>query len=217
VLESKKLLLVDDDPHMILLVKDYLEFRGYEVVTAGNGSEALYCLGSFLPDMIICDVMMPEMDGYTFVEKVRQQENLSWVPILFLSAKGQSQDRVKGLQKGADVYMVKPFEPEELIAQVESSLRHSERISNQRVSPVAPIADFANTLPPLRLSKKVVLTPTETKVVNFVAQGLKNQEIAIRLKVSQRTIESHVSNMLAKTGLNNRTELARWAMDNRMT
>ncbi|MFZ4667311.1 MAG: response regulator transcription factor [Prochlorotrichaceae cyanobacterium] len=202
---------------MILLVKDYLEFRGYEVVTAGNGSEALYCLGSFLPDMIICDVMMPEMDGYTFVEKVRQQENLSWVPILFLSAKGQSQDRVKGLQKGADVYMVKPFEPEELIAQVESSLRHSERISNQRVSPVAPIADFANTLPPLRLSKKVVLTPTETKVVNFVAQGLKNQEIAIRLKVSQRTIESHVSNMLAKTGLNNRTELARWAMDNRMT
>lgn len=217
MLESKKLLLVDDDPHMILLVKDYLEFRGYEVVTAGNGSEALYCLGSFLPDMIICDVMMPEMDGYTFVEKVRQQENLSWVPILFLSAKGQSQDRVKGLQKGADVYMVKPFEPEELIAQVESSLRHSERISNQRVSPVAPIADFANTLPPLRLSKKVVLTPTETKVVNFVAQGLKNQEIAIRLKVSQRTIESHVSNMLAKTGLNNRTELARWAMDNRMT
>jgi DNA-binding NarL/FixJ family response regulator len=113
--------------------------------------------------------------------------------------------------------MVKPFEPEELIAQVESSLRHSERISNQRVSAVAPIADFANTLPPLRLSKKVVLTPTETKVVNFVAQGLKNQEIAIRLKVSQRTIESHVSNMLAKTGLNNRTELARWAMDNRMT
>ncbi|MGA0199141.1 MAG: response regulator transcription factor, partial [Prochlorotrichaceae cyanobacterium] len=67
------------------------------------------------------------------------------------------------------------------------------------------------------LAKRVVLTPTETKVVNLVAQGLKNQEIAVRLKVSQRTIESHVSNMLAKTGLNNRTELARWAMDNRMT
>lgn len=217
MLESKKLLLVDDDPHMILLVKDYLEFRGYEVVTAGNGSEALYCLGSFLPDMIICDVMMPEMDGYAFVEQVRQQENLTWIPILFLSAKGQSQDRVKGLKKGADVYMVKPFEPEELIAQVESSLRHSERVSSQRVSAVASTPEFANTLPPLRLSKKVVLTPTETKVVNFVAQGLKNQEIAIRLKVSQRTIESHVSNMLAKTGLNNRTELARWAMDNRMT
>ena len=212
---------------MILLVKDYLEFRGYEVLTAGNGNQALDCLESFLPDMIICDVMMPEMDGYTFVEQVRQQENLSWIPILFLSAKGQSQDRVQGLKKGADVYMVKPFEPEELIAQVESSLRHSERvssqkisrqkISSQRVSPASQIPDSVHSLPPLRLSKKVVLTPTETKVVNLVAQGLKNQEIAIKLKVSQRTIESHVSNMLTKTGLNNRTELARWAMDNHMT
>jgi len=217
VLESKKLLLVDDDPHMILLVKDYLEFRGYEVLTAGNGNQALDCLESFLPDMIICDVMMPEMDGYTFVEQVRQQKNLSWIPILFLSAKGQSQDRVQGLKKGADVYMVKPFEPEELIAQVESSLRHSERVSSQRVSPASQIPDSVHSLPPLRLSKKVVLTPTETKVVNLVAQGLKNQEIAIKLKVSQRTIESHVSNMLTKTGLNNRTELARWAMDNHMT
>lgn len=204
---------------MILLVKDYLEFRGYEVLTAGNGNQALDCLESFLPDMIICDVMMPEMDGYTFVEQVRQQENLSWIPILFLSAKGQSQDRVQGLKKGADVYMVKPFEPEELIAQVESSLRHSERVSSQKISSqrVSPASDSVHSLPPLRLSKKVVLTPTETKVVNLVAQGLKNQEIAIKLKVSQRTIESHVSNMLTKTGLNNRTELARWAMDNHMT
>ncbi|MEY2978251.1 MAG: response regulator transcription factor [Prochlorotrichaceae cyanobacterium] len=213
-MDAKKLLLVDDDPHMILLVKDYLEFRGYEVLTAENGRDALERLESFLPDMIICDVMMPEMDGHAFVEKVREDDRLSWVPILFLSAKGQSQDRVKGLKKGADVYMVKPFEPEELVAQVESSLRHTQRISTQRA---APYQESGAPLPPIRLAKRVVLTPTETKVVNLVAQGLKNQEIAVRLKVSQRTIESHVSNMLAKTGLNNRTELARWAMDNRMT
>lgn len=210
--DSKKLLLVDDDPHMILLVKDYLEFRGYEVITAANGQSALDSLNTTIPDMIICDVMMPEMDGYTFVEQVRQQEHLSWIPILFLSAKGQSQDRVKGLKTGADVYMVKPFEPEELVAQVESSLRQSYRVNNRRV--VSSIS--GEVMPPLKLSKRVALTPTETKVVNLVAQGLKNQEIAIKLKVSQRTIESHVSNMLTKTGLNNRTELARWAIDNRM-
>ena len=210
--DSKKLLLVDDDPHMILLVKDYLEFRGYEVITAANGRSALDSLNTTIPDMIICDVMMPEMDGYTFVEQVRQQEHLSWIPILFLSAKGQSQDRVKGLKTGADVYMVKPFEPEELVAQVESSLRQSYRVNNRRV--VSSIS--GEVMPPLKLSKRVALTPTETKVVNLVAQGLKNQEIAIKLKVSQRTIESHVSNMLTKTGLNNRTELARWAIDNRM-
>ncbi|MEL6264015.1 MAG: response regulator, partial [Cyanobacteria bacterium J06626_6] len=117
--DHKRLLLIDDDPNLILLVKDYLEFRGYEVVTAENGREALDILEQEIPDMIICDVMMPEMDGYTFVEQVRQTERTSWIPVLFLSAKGQSADRVKGLNKGADVYMVKPFEPEELVAQVE--------------------------------------------------------------------------------------------------
>jgi DNA-binding NarL/FixJ family response regulator len=208
VIDSKKLLLVDDDPHMILLVKDYLEFRGYEVMTAQNGKQALICLESFFPDMIICDVMMPEMDGHAFVEIVRQDQRFGWIPILFLSAKGQSHDRVKGLKKGADVYMVKPFEPEELVAQVESSLRHTQRLNTHRV---VPSPEVGTPLPPIRLAKRVVLTPTETKVVNLVAQGLKNQEIAVHLKVSQRTIESHVSNMLAKTGLNNRTELARWA------
>ena len=77
MIDSKKLLLVDDDPHMILLVKDYLEFRGYEVMTAQNGKQALLCLESFLPDMIICGVMMPEMDGHAFVEIITSQTTIS--------------------------------------------------------------------------------------------------------------------------------------------
>src|SRR4028118_821221 len=128
VKDHKRLLLIDDDPNLILLVKDYLEFRGYDVVTAENGREALEVLEQDIPDMIICDVMMPEMDGYTFVNHVRKDPRTSWIPVLFLSAKGQSQDRVKGLNTGADVYMVKPFEPEELVAQVESSLKQAIRL-----------------------------------------------------------------------------------------
>ncbi|MGC8712359.1 MAG: response regulator, partial [Leptodesmis sp.] len=93
----RRLLLIDDDPNLILLVKDYLEFRGYEVVTAENGREALDVLEHETPDMIICDVMMPEMDGYSLVRHVREDPRTSWIPVLFLSAKGQSQDRVKGL------------------------------------------------------------------------------------------------------------------------
>ena len=126
--DNKKLLLIDDDPNLILLVKDYLEFRGYKVITAANGREALDTLEHEIPDMIICDVMMPEMDGYTFVEKVREEQRTNSIPVLFLSAKGQSQDRVKGLNIGADVYMVKPFEPEELVAQVDAALKQKERI-----------------------------------------------------------------------------------------
>ncbi len=203
---QKKLLLVDDDPNLILLVQDYLEFQGYKVKTANNGREALKVLENYYPDLIICDVMMPEMDGYTLIENLRDDPNLCWLPVIFLSAKGQSEDRIKGLQKGADVYLIKPFEPEELVAQVESSLKQIKRI-----------LDYTNNSKEMEFSAKVPanieLTPTEFKVVQLVAKGMANREIAIILKVSQRTIESHVSNMLNKTRLHNRTELARWAME----
>ncbi|HEY9302290.1 MAG TPA: response regulator transcription factor [Phormidium sp.] len=208
VRDTKKLLLIDDDPNLILLVQDYLEFRGYEVITAENGREALEVLEHENPDLIICDVMMPEMDGYTFVKHVRENPLTNWIPVLFLSAKGQSQDKVKGLNTGADVYMVKPFEPEELVAQVESSLKHTERLRNRAVN-----GDSAQRI---HVPFDVQLTPTELKVVQHVARGLANREIAEELNVSQRTVESHVSNMLGKTGLHNRTELARWSIENNM-
>ncbi|GAB4365636.1 MAG: response regulator transcription factor [Elainellaceae cyanobacterium] len=207
--EHKRLLLIDDDPNLILLVKDYLEFRGYEVVTAENGQEALEVLDGDTPDMIICDVMMPQMDGYAFVEHVRKNPRTSWIPVLFLSAKGQSQDRVKGLNTGADVYMVKPFEPEELVAQVESSLKQASRLIQRQEK-------TADAAPRIQVPFDVELTPTELRVVQYVARGMANREIAQELNVSQRTIESHVSNMLGKTGLHNRTELARWAIENSM-
>jgi DNA-binding NarL/FixJ family response regulator len=209
VAEHKRLLLIDDDPNLILLVKDYLEFRGYDVITAENGREALEVLEQDLPDMIICDVMMPEMDGYSLVKHVREDARTSWIPILFLSAKGQSQDRVKGLNTGADVYMVKPFEPEELVAQVESSLKQASRLIHHQNRD-------GDGSPKIQVPFDVELTPTELKVVHFVARGMANREIAEEMNVSQRTIESHVSNMLGKTGLHNRTELARWAIENKM-
>jgi DNA-binding NarL/FixJ family response regulator len=210
VRENKRLLLIDDDPNLILLVKDYLEFRGYEVITAENGREALEVLEQEIPDMIICDVMMPEMDGYALVDHVRQDPRTSWIPVLFLSAKGQSQDRVKGLNTGADVYMVKPFEPEELVAQVESSLKSASRLMMHQSGTAT------DTKPKIQVPFDVELTPTELKVVQFVARGMANREIAEQMNVSQRTIESHVSNMLGKTGLHNRTELARWAIESSM-
>jgi DNA-binding NarL/FixJ family response regulator len=208
-LETKKLLLVDDDPHLILLVQDYLEFRGYQVLTAGNGKAALEIIEGESIDLIICDIMMPEMDGYTLVEKIRQDVQQEWIPVIFLSAKGQTKDRIKGLNTGADVYMVKPFEPEELVAQVESMLRQVEHLKGY---PNKKIDDVVT----LQVAKQVSLTPTEIKVVTLVAQGQSNREIAKQLKVSQRTVESHVSNMLNKTGLHNRTELARWSIENEL-
>jgi DNA-binding NarL/FixJ family response regulator len=207
--DNRKLLLIDDDPNLILLVKDYLEFRGYNVDTAENGREALQVLDGNVPDMIICDIMMPEMDGYSLVKHIREEPITNRIPVLFLSAKGQSQDKVKGLNEGADVYMSKPFEPEELVAQVESSLKQIKRWEQGRPKSL-------DGAPTIVVPHNVELTPTELKVVQLVAKGMANREIANQLNVSQRTIESHVSNMLNKTSLNNRTELARWAIESSM-
>jgi DNA-binding NarL/FixJ family response regulator len=213
--DNKQLLLIDDDPNLILLVKDYLEFRGYRVTTAENGREALEILEcgantaktGEMPDMIICDLIMPEMDGYAFVEKIRQDSRFSGIPVIFLSPNAQSQDKVTGLTTRADVYMVKPFEPEELVALVESSLTQAGRLLKRSTRIHSP------DVTPLQVPGNVELTPTELKVVQLVAQGLANREIAEKLNVSQRTIESHVSNMLHKTSLHNRTELAQWAIE----
>jgi len=207
--EPNTLLLIDDDPNLVLLVKDYLEMRGYNVVTAKNGRDALKALEKDIPNLIICDVMMPEMDGYAFVKKVRENPQTNWLPILFLSAKGQIQDRVAGLSKGADVYMVKPFEPDELVAQIEASLNQSLRMRQSQGPDVG-------TTVSVQVPFDVELTPTEQRVIQMVAKGMSNREIAESLSVSQRTVESHVSNMLGKTGLHNRTELARWAIEQRM-
>jgi DNA-binding NarL/FixJ family response regulator len=209
VTDNNRLLLIDDDPNLVVLVKDYLELRGYVVEAAKNGRDALRLLEKGLPNLIICDVMMPEMDGYTFVKQVRENPQTSWLPILFLSAKGQMQDRVTGLSKGADVYMVKPFEPDELVAQIEASLKQAARM--RQVQGVE-----LETGVSLQVPFDVELTPTEQKVIQSVARGMANREIAKDLSVSQRTVESHVSNMLGKTGLKNRTELARWAIEKRM-
>jgi DNA-binding NarL/FixJ family response regulator len=209
VAENNRLLLIDDDPNLVVLVKDYLELRGYVVEAAKNGRDALRLLEKGLPNLIICDVMMPEMDGYTFVKQVRENPQTSWLPILFLSAKGQMQDRVTGLSKGADVYMVKPFEPDELVAQIEASLKQAARMRQVQGTEI-------ETGVTLQVPFDVELTPTEQKVIQAVARGMANREIAQDLSVSQRTVESHVSNMLGKTGLKNRTELARWAIEKRM-
>lgn len=197
------ILLIDDDRNIILLAKDYLEFREYEVLTANNGKEALDLMDKKSFDLIVCDVMMPEMDGYTFVKEIRKNPETNFIPVIFLSGKGQSEDRIKGLNVGADIYMIKPFEPEELEVQIASTLKQIKRLNQHRLQNNSDIS-----LP--EVPQSIKLTTTETKVIKLVAQGMSNKDIAHQIQVSQRTIESHVSNMLNKTGLHNRTELAIW-------
>jgi DNA-binding NarL/FixJ family response regulator len=206
-LRTGRILLVDDDENFISLMIACLTLHGYRVMTAENGQRAIETLQQIKPDLIISDIMMPKMNGYELVDAIRQTPDLSWIPVIFLSAKDQISDRVRGLSSGANVYMVKPFGIDELVAQIESTLRSSYLIQQNQLKRMEPT---------IQVPGSVRLTNAELLVAQLVAQGLSNLEIAQKLNASKRTIESHMSHMLKKTMLSNRTELSRWVIENGM-
>ncbi|HEY3997475.1 MAG TPA: response regulator [Candidatus Xenobia bacterium] len=113
--EGKKVLLVDDDEHILRSLRTYLEMESFEVETAGGGAEALQKVGTMAPDLIVLDVMMPQMDGFQVLEALKGQPATENIPIIMLTAKGQDPDVLKGYQRGASCYMTKPVNYNELV------------------------------------------------------------------------------------------------------
>jgi DNA-binding response OmpR family regulator len=122
--EPTNILVVDDEPRYLALVQINLETAGYAVITAMDGQQAVDAVAEQQPDIVLLDVMMPVMDGFTACERIRE---FSSVPIIILTAKGEERDRVRGLDAGADDYIVKPFSAQELLARVRAVLRRAER------------------------------------------------------------------------------------------
>jgi len=120
---STKILIVDDEPRYLRLLEANLRSDGYEVITAADGLQAVETFSSNPVDLILMDVMMPNLDGFAACQRIRQFSN---VPIIILTAKGEEQDRVRGLDMGADDYLVKPFSATELLARVRAVLRRSQ-------------------------------------------------------------------------------------------
>ncbi len=127
-MEQKMILVVEDNPAMAEGICDVLEMEGYAVATAGDGVEALARLEESSIDLILADIMMPLMDGHEFYEKVRQRSEWTTIPFVFLTAKGQKEDIRIGKQLGADDYLVKPFDPEDLAVVVKSRLRRAKEV-----------------------------------------------------------------------------------------
>ncbi len=120
---SKRILIVDDEPRYLRLLEANLKTEGYAVVTAADGVEALEAFSSQPVDLVLLDIMMPRLDGFGVCQRLRQFSN---VPIIMLTAKGEEQDRVRGLDLGADDYLVKPFSATELLARVRAVLRRAQ-------------------------------------------------------------------------------------------
>lgn len=121
--ESHRILVVDDEPRMIRFIRMNLELEGYSVFEAADGVKALQQVRDALPDLVILDVMMPELDGF---ETLRALREFSSIPVIMLTARGEEDDRVRGLELGADDYVAKPFSPRELVSRVKAVLRRAE-------------------------------------------------------------------------------------------
>ena len=200
---AKRLLVIDDDPGLLLAVSETLRVEGYDVKTARRGADALTIVAQSMPDLIISDIRMPGMDGYQVVNNLRSNPRTRLIPIVFLTAKDETADRVQGFRTGVDAYLTKPFEPDELLAVVAAILQRVERTHSDLARMFGETEDE-----PDELIRDEELTEAEWRVAEAVARGLSNKEIAAELNLSLRTIEGHISRILDKKSLNNRVELA---------
>lgn len=207
---KKRLLIVEDNARLLRVIAVYLEKAGFEIMTARDGGDALLKLAETIPDLIVSDIMMPGTDGFAFAASIRGNARTDLIPIIFLTAKDRREDRIAGFRAGVDAYLVKPFEPEELVAVIENILSRVSRTHRRVARTANPTTNTPNESPAETVSD---LTEAEERVALLVAKTLSNKEIAMQLKVSVRTVETHISHILSKKGFANRVEIARFIIE----
>ena len=200
----KKILLVDDEPEILEICRDYLKASGFDVVTAKDGALGLSAARREKPDLIVLDVMMPEMDGLDLCRHLRRDGN---VPIIMLTARVEETDKIVGLELGADDYMTKPFSPRELVARVKVVLRRVSGDAGAEMIRVGNVSlDRAHY--EVQIGKRAVqLTPTEFEIMDtlmsqpgriFSRTQLLNAAHGVAFESYERAIDSHIRNLRHK-------------------
>jgi Response regulators consisting of a CheY-like receiver domain and a winged-helix DNA-binding domain len=165
---AKKLLVVDDEPSIVTLLSFNLKKAGYEIMTAGKGTEVLPIVKERHPDLIILDLMLPEMDGMDVCKQLRQE--FIYIPIIMLTARDDELDKVLGLELGADDYMTKPFSPREVVARVKAIFRRTE-MGHQVQGEILTAGDlkvYPNKFEALFKDKELPLTPKEFELLVYM-------------------------------------------------
>lgn len=214
-------LVADDDLGTRLSISDYLEILGYTALTAEDGQKALELVSHYQPHLIVTDITMPLLDGYEFIRQVRRKPALRLLPVIFLTARTNTEERIRGYQLGCDAYLPKPFDLAELGAVVRNLLERSQLIESEWRSRLRSIESEVDLTLPERLEKKstsitLTLTGREQDVLVVLAEGVSNMQIGDRLHLSPRTVEKYVSSLLRKTETSNRAELVRFAMEHHL-
>jgi DNA-binding NarL/FixJ family response regulator len=200
----KKILVIEDEPEMRRNIATLLRYHDYAPVTAANGREGVAAARRENPDLILCDVMMPELDGFGVLQALQVDVGLARIPFIFLTAKGEKDDLRSGMNLGADDYLTKPVANSELISAIEARLRRSEKQISREFKP-----DFSSPQPLIALG----LTPRAAEALLWLAQGKTNSDIATILGISESTVKKHVQEMFDKLGVETRGAAAVRALE----
>ncbi|MCI0536139.1 MAG: response regulator transcription factor [Verrucomicrobiales bacterium] len=192
----KTILIIEDQPDMRENIATILEMENYAVLTAHDGAQGIEAAREEKPDLILCDVMMPKLDGHGVLQKLREDRTIAGTPFVFLTAKGEKRDLRMGMNLGADDYLTKPVTATDLLAAV------SARLEREHKRPLAEFhPDFTSAAP---LEQALGLTAREAEVLLWVAQGKSNPEISTILGAAENTIKKHLHHVFEKIGVDNR-------------
>jgi DNA-binding NarL/FixJ family response regulator len=197
----KTILVIEDDPDTLNNLALMLEMEGFQTLVADNGRDGVDLARAKLPDLILCDVMMPELDGHGVIAALRGEPATSAIPFIFLTARGERQDLRTGMNLGADDYITKPAEGDEVLAAIRTRLARQSEQERATLDRVEVVTDFSSPLP---LQEKFGLTPREAEVLVWMAQGKSNSDIATILGNSEGTVKIHANRIFEKLGVDNR-------------
>jgi DNA-binding NarL/FixJ family response regulator len=200
-----KILVIEDEPEMRRNLVTVLRMEKHQAVEAGNGRTGVELAGKEKPDLIICDVMMPELDGYGVLQSLREDSDLAGIPFIFLTARGEKPDLRTGMNSGADDYLTKPVAKADLLASIQARLKRQEQQSRPEFKP-----DFTSAKP---LETSLDLTPRVAEVLLWIAQGKTNPEIAAILGISEGTVKKHVLEIFAALKVETRTAASLHALE----
>jgi DNA-binding NarL/FixJ family response regulator len=201
----KKILIIEDEPEMRRNLTTILRLEKFYPVSAANGSVGVELAKKEKPDLILCDVMMPELDGYGVIAALRANAGTVTIPFIFLTAKGEKPDIRAGMNLGADDYLTKPVAKNDLLAAIRSRLA---RAVQQAVPDFKP--NFHSAKP---LEQVLGLTPRVAETLLWLAQGKTNGEIAMILCNSESTVKKHVVDIFGKLGVETRTAASLRALE----
>jgi len=200
----KKILVIEDETEMRRNITTLLRYYNYEPIAAEDGRVGVAAARRERPDLILCDVMMPELNGYSVLQALQTDPALVRIPFIFLTAKGEKDDLRSGMNLGADDYLTKPIANADLVRAIEARLRRSEQQVKREFKP-----DFSSSEPLVKLG----LTRRAAETLLWLAQGKTNPDIATILGISESTIKKHVQEVFDKLGVETRGAAAVRALE----